>query len=89
DHRSDIPEADMPSQNRLCLTATASRFIDTVDASIRASEGRVMTTIEEVNERAWSCIEDRIMALKASIRVLEAQVRTLQTQHDRMEWQRQ
>ncbi|GKB88857.1 hypothetical protein Tco_0961129 [Tanacetum coccineum] len=47
DHRSDIPEAEMSSQNRLCLTAPASRFIDTVDASIRASEGRVMTTVEE------------------------------------------
>ncbi|GKA12440.1 hypothetical protein Tco_0691986 [Tanacetum coccineum] len=27
------------------------RFIDTLDASIRASEGRVMTTVEEVNKR--------------------------------------
>ncbi|GKE04880.1 hypothetical protein Tco_1396898 [Tanacetum coccineum] len=77
DRRSDIPEADMPSQKRLCLTALASRFevrdsskaaaarqightlacrvdygfIDTLDVSIRASKGRVMTTVEEVNER--------------------------------------
>ncbi|GKF20100.1 hypothetical protein Tco_0068738, partial [Tanacetum coccineum] len=27
------------------------RFVDTVDASIRASESRVMTAVEEVNER--------------------------------------
>ncbi|GKA56919.1 putative reverse transcriptase domain-containing protein [Tanacetum coccineum] len=105
DHRSDIPKAEMPSQNMLCLTAPASRFIDTVDASIRASEGRVMTTVEEddrallraqislltgerqyfcsmassyereavIARQAWSCIEDRITALKASIRTLEAQ----------------
>ncbi|GJW03175.1 hypothetical protein Tco_1562031 [Tanacetum coccineum] len=77
DRRSDIPEADMPSRKRLCLTALASRFeveessaattirqtghtlarrvdyrfIDTLDASIRATKGRVMTAIEVVNER--------------------------------------
>nr|GEV67757.1 reverse transcriptase domain-containing protein [Tanacetum cinerariifolium] len=33
--------------------------------------------------------EDRRTTLEASIKILEAQVRTLQTQHDRMEWQRQ
>ncbi|GKC21122.1 hypothetical protein Tco_1023272, partial [Tanacetum coccineum] len=77
DRRSDIPEADMPSRKRLCITAPASRFevgesskaaaarqtghtlarradyrfIDTLDASIRASEGRVITIVGEVNER--------------------------------------
>ncbi|GJU43234.1 hypothetical protein Tco_1200500 [Tanacetum coccineum] len=77
DRRSDIPEDDMPSRKRLCITAPASRFevgesskaaaarqtghtlahradygfIDTLDASIRASEGRVMTIVGEVNER--------------------------------------
>ncbi|GKB71283.1 hypothetical protein Tco_0932695 [Tanacetum coccineum] len=45
--RSDIPEADMSSQKRLCLTTPTSRF----EVSIRASEGRVMTAVEEVNER--------------------------------------
>nr|GEX17393.1 hypothetical protein [Tanacetum cinerariifolium] len=89
-YRSDIPEVDMLSRKRLCLTAPTSR---------------VMTVIEEVNERvtdltttqrqdshelqAWSRLEATSMALDASIRILEAQVRTLQTQHDRMEWQRQ
>ncbi|GKC36803.1 hypothetical protein Tco_1049187 [Tanacetum coccineum] len=77
DRRSDIPEADMPSRKRLCLTTPASRFevgessttdaarqtgrnlarrvdygfIDTMDASVRASESRVMTAVDEVNER--------------------------------------
>ncbi|GJW61716.1 hypothetical protein Tco_0111051 [Tanacetum coccineum] len=39
--------------------------------------------------QAWSCSEDRSTALEASIKILEAHVRTLQTQHNRMEWQRQ
>ncbi|GJY65881.1 hypothetical protein Tco_0468119 [Tanacetum coccineum] len=53
--QSDIPETDMPFWKRLCLTAPAFRvdygFIDTMDTSIRSSESRVMTTMEEVNER--------------------------------------
>ncbi|GJS31478.1 hypothetical protein Tco_0492098 [Tanacetum coccineum] len=87
-------------------------FLDTLDASIRVSEGRVMTTLEEVNERvtdlattqrqdahelyAWSRSKDKSTALEALIMTqearttaLEAQVGTLQTQHDRIEWQRQ
>ncbi|GJW07265.1 hypothetical protein Tco_1569688 [Tanacetum coccineum] len=47
---------DMPSRKRLCLTALASRFevgenSTATAASIRASKGRVMTAVEEVNER--------------------------------------
>nr|GEZ26817.1 hypothetical protein [Tanacetum cinerariifolium] len=57
-------------------------FIDTMDASICASESSVMTG-------AWSYSEDMSMTLEASIRTLEAQVRTLQTQHEIMESQRQ
>ncbi|GJS58826.1 hypothetical protein Tco_0653610 [Tanacetum coccineum] len=55
DQRSDILEVGMPSQKRLCLTAPDSRvdygFVDTVDANIQAFESRVMTVMEEVNER--------------------------------------
>ncbi|GJY23944.1 hypothetical protein Tco_0397602 [Tanacetum coccineum] len=63
-------------------------FIDTLDASIRASEGRVITAVEEVNERvtnlattqrqdahelyAWSYSEGRSMPLEALIRAQEA-----------------
>ncbi|GJT29577.1 hypothetical protein Tco_0909852 [Tanacetum coccineum] len=53
--RSDMIETDMSFWKRLCLTSLASRvdyeFIDTIDASIWASECRVMTAIEDVNER--------------------------------------
>ncbi|GJT85562.1 hypothetical protein Tco_1067279 [Tanacetum coccineum] len=86
--KSDVPETDMPSQKRLCLTAPAFRFevgessidvvvqtghtlahrvdygfIDTLDASIRASKGRVMTAIEEDAQ------EDRVL-LRARISLL-------------------
>nr|GEX39932.1 reverse transcriptase domain-containing protein [Tanacetum cinerariifolium] len=48
---SDILKVDMASRKWLCLAALASRvnykFIDTVDASIQASESRVMTAVEE------------------------------------------
>nr|GEU96500.1 hypothetical protein [Tanacetum cinerariifolium] len=95
-HRTDIPEAKMPPQKRACFTAPVSRvdygFIDTLDASIRVSRGRVMTTVKE----AWSRSEDRRIALEALIRAqeartttLEAQVGTPHIQHDKMEWQRQ
>nr|GEY12830.1 integrase, catalytic region, zinc finger, CCHC-type, peptidase aspartic, catalytic [Tanacetum cinerariifolium] len=81
------------------------RFIDTLDASIRASKSRVMTIIEKRRHfrsmassyereavyarQAWSRSKDRSIALEASIRTLEALVKTLQTQHDMMEWQSQ
>nr|GEV37217.1 putative reverse transcriptase domain-containing protein [Tanacetum cinerariifolium] len=55
DRRSDILETNVPFQKRLCLTALGSRvdygFINTVDASIQASESRVMTAVEEVIKR--------------------------------------
>ncbi|GKE91060.1 hypothetical protein Tco_1572155, partial [Tanacetum coccineum] len=109
---SDIPEVDMPSQKRLCLTkfevgksstaATARQtghtlarrvdygFINTLDASIRSSEGRVMTAIEEVNERVTDLfttqrqdahefyVQDRSMTHEACITSLEAQIKALQ-----------
>ncbi|GKF37671.1 hypothetical protein Tco_0114429, partial [Tanacetum coccineum] len=76
-------------------------FIDAVDASIRASKSRVMIAVGEDDQallraQAWSRSEDRSTALETTIRAqdactaaLQAQVRTLQTQHDRMEWQNQ
>nr|GEV86515.1 hypothetical protein [Tanacetum cinerariifolium] len=74
---SDVLEADMPFQKRLCLTSPAPRFkveesskaaaarqtrldftygtdykfIDTLDASIRDTEERALTTLKEVDER--------------------------------------
>ncbi|GKC08382.1 hypothetical protein Tco_0999992 [Tanacetum coccineum] len=42
-HRTDIPEAEMPPQKRSCFTALSH--------SIRASKGRMMTTVDEVNGR--------------------------------------
>ncbi|GKE68735.1 hypothetical protein Tco_1526807 [Tanacetum coccineum] len=70
-HRTDISEAEMPPQKRVCFTAPTHRFevgesstaavarqtghtlsckvdygfINTLDASLRASKGRVMTTV--------------------------------------------
>ncbi|GJT89945.1 hypothetical protein Tco_1078790 [Tanacetum coccineum] len=108
---TDIPEVEMPPRKKACFTAPTYRFIDTLDASIRASEGRVMIAVGEVNERvtnlattqrqdahelyAWSCSEDKSTILEALIGTqearttsLEAQVGTLWTQHDRLEWQR-
>ncbi|GJU22305.1 putative reverse transcriptase domain-containing protein [Tanacetum coccineum] len=42
-HRIDIPEAEMPPWKRACFTALSH--------SIRASKGRMMTTVDEVNGR--------------------------------------
>nr|GEW55188.1 hypothetical protein [Tanacetum cinerariifolium] len=71
-------------------------FIDTLDASIRSSESRVMTTVEDVNETvidldiaqghdahelyAWSRSEDRSMALEALIRAHKVCITTLEAQ---------
>ncbi|GJR15661.1 putative reverse transcriptase domain-containing protein [Tanacetum coccineum] len=49
--RADIPEADMPLQKRLLLTAPTPSFVDTVDASIRDTKKRTMAAIEVVNLR--------------------------------------
>ncbi|GKB27906.1 hypothetical protein Tco_0867307, partial [Tanacetum coccineum] len=54
--RSNIPKTDMPFRKSLCLTALAYRFeveesSTAAAASIRASESRVMTTVEEIDER--------------------------------------
>ncbi|GJZ00049.1 putative reverse transcriptase domain-containing protein, partial [Tanacetum coccineum] len=88
DRRSDIPNVDMPSQKRLCLTATASRvdygFIDTLDASIQASEDRVMTAVEEDRSTALDALiraqEARTTALEAQTRALQRDVSVLQRQ---------
>ncbi|GKA27034.1 hypothetical protein Tco_0713202 [Tanacetum coccineum] len=50
---SDIPRApDRPFEKGHSLAHKVDyEFIDTLDASIRASWGRVMTAVEEVNER--------------------------------------
>ncbi|GKD14167.1 hypothetical protein Tco_1198574, partial [Tanacetum coccineum] len=54
-YRDDIPEADMLLRKRAHFTTPDSRvdygFVDTVDASIHASESRAMTAIGEVNDK--------------------------------------
>ncbi|GJY19435.1 hypothetical protein Tco_0390926 [Tanacetum coccineum] len=65
-------------------------FIDTLDASIRAFEGRVMTTIGEVNERVTDLattqrqdahkLYDKSTALEALIRAQEACITSLKAQ---------
>ncbi|GKB97067.1 hypothetical protein Tco_0983204 [Tanacetum coccineum] len=76
-------------------------FIDTMDASIRASESRAMTAIGEVNDRvtdlattqrqdaqelyAWSHSKSRIQAMEAQIRALQRDVDVLQRQRIRDE----
>nr|GEW10896.1 reverse transcriptase domain-containing protein [Tanacetum cinerariifolium] len=65
--RSDILKTDMLFWKRVDY-----EFIDTLDASIQASEGRVMTAVGEVDKREWSRSEDRSTNLEASIRTLEA-----------------
>ncbi|GKE69393.1 hypothetical protein Tco_1527465, partial [Tanacetum coccineum] len=150
--RFEVGESSVAAATRQAGHTLAHRvyygFVNTLDASIRASESRAMTAVGEVNDRvtylattqrqdayelqvryedaqddrallraqvslltrkrryfysmassyereaviarqAWSHSKDRSTALEASIRTLEARVRTLQTQHDRMEWERQ
>ncbi|GJX35005.1 hypothetical protein Tco_0246562 [Tanacetum coccineum] len=53
-------------------------FIDTLDASIQDSEGRVMTGVEEISKRAWSRSEDRSTTLEALIRAQEARTTALE-----------
>nr|GEX13552.1 hypothetical protein [Tanacetum cinerariifolium] len=81
-HRTNIPEAEMLPQKRVCFTTPTHRFkvrksstaaaarqightlacrvdygfIDTLDASIRASKGRVMIAVEEVNKRVTDLV---------------------------------
>nr|GEU36818.1 putative reverse transcriptase domain-containing protein [Tanacetum cinerariifolium] len=74
DHRSDIPEADMPSQKRLCLTAPAFRVMTAVEEVIERVTDLTTTQGQDAPELyAWSHSKDRNIALEASIRTLEAQ----------------
>ncbi|GKC71719.1 hypothetical protein Tco_1117602 [Tanacetum coccineum] len=86
-HRDDIPEVDMPLQKRARFSTLAFRF-EVGESSAAAArqaghaliKSRAMTAIGEVNERVTD------LSITQSVR---AQVRTLQTQHDTIEWQRQ
>ncbi|GJR67385.1 hypothetical protein Tco_0013450 [Tanacetum coccineum] len=56
DRRGAIPEADMPPRKRIYFTAPSHRFeiresSAVATASIQATDERVMTALEEVNER--------------------------------------
>ncbi|GKD71719.1 hypothetical protein Tco_1325809 [Tanacetum coccineum] len=54
-------------------------FIDTMDASIRASESRVMTVVGVVNDRVINlATTQRIQAIEAQIRALQRDVDVLQ-----------
>ncbi|GJT76721.1 putative reverse transcriptase domain-containing protein [Tanacetum coccineum] len=52
---------------------------------IRASENRLMTVVEDINQR----MTDLATTQRQDAHELHAQVRTLHTQHEKMEWQRQ
>ncbi|GKB47646.1 hypothetical protein Tco_0898399, partial [Tanacetum coccineum] len=66
--RDDIPKEDMPPQNRFVLTASPPRcdiaesFADAAARAPKASEHRMMTSIEKVNLRvsyqAWVCRQE-------------------------------
>ncbi|GJR98304.1 hypothetical protein Tco_0270478, partial [Tanacetum coccineum] len=68
-------------------------FIDTMDASIHASESKAMTVVGEVNERreavdarrVWAHYESKSQAIKAQIRALQKDVDVLQRQRIRDE----
>ncbi|GJR21250.1 hypothetical protein Tco_0969777 [Tanacetum coccineum] len=69
--RANIPEADIPPQKRLLLIAPTPRFevrlqfVDTIDASIRASERRTMAAIEMVNlRRDHATLRDEVDTLR-------------------------
>nr|GEW16405.1 hypothetical protein [Tanacetum cinerariifolium] len=53
-HRTDISEANRTSRKRLCLIAPASRF--EVRESSTTVAARVMTAVEEVNERVTDLV---------------------------------
>ncbi|GJU79565.1 reverse transcriptase domain-containing protein [Tanacetum coccineum] len=59
-HRFEVGESSTAAAARQTGHTLARRvdyrFIDTLDASIRASKGRVMTTVQEVNERVTDIV---------------------------------
>ncbi|GJZ66304.1 hypothetical protein Tco_0623000, partial [Tanacetum coccineum] len=91
--RADILEADIPPQKRLLLTAPTPSFVDTVDASIQASERRTMAAIEMVNlRRDHVALPDEVDTLRrfeAHDKALEERIVVLKTQAYRHEWEHQ
>ncbi|GKC62079.1 hypothetical protein Tco_1089677 [Tanacetum coccineum] len=67
DHREDVPEADLPLQKRLYLTAPASSFIDTMDATLGRPRSREVSygimdvwddMVGDMKERAPTTLKD-------------------------------
>nr|GEX85900.1 hypothetical protein [Tanacetum cinerariifolium] len=69
-----------PGHDTQTITRAANRAEDV--GALQASEHRMMTSIEEVNLRAY-------LSFKAQNRALLARLETLETHISRMEWQRQ
>ncbi|GJU97118.1 putative reverse transcriptase domain-containing protein [Tanacetum coccineum] len=103
-HKEDVPEADVPPQNRLCLTDPTSRF-EIRESSAAAAARQPGSFVshradynvrwresEEFYTRHQDAQDDRA-AVRADIeahnRALEARITTMKTQLYRLEWQHQ
>ncbi|GJS98359.1 hypothetical protein Tco_0819529 [Tanacetum coccineum] len=87
--RFEVGESSAAAATRQAGQALTSSvdygFIDTVDASIRASEIRAMIVVEVVNEKAWAHSKSRSQAMEAQFRALQRDVDVLQRQRIRDE----
>ncbi|GJU00947.1 hypothetical protein Tco_1111285 [Tanacetum coccineum] len=88
--RADIPEADMPPQKRLLLTATTPKIEEAQEdrAAVRAE---IEILMRERLAYEQESIETRqaLARFEAYSRALEARIRVLETQAYRHKWQRQ
>nr|GFC80349.1 hypothetical protein [Tanacetum cinerariifolium] len=76
--RTDIPEADMPPQKRVCLTTPTLGF--NVRREDRPDNCRTAMLLDRETmyaREAWAGSKDKSAAIEAHVQTLEAQVATL------------
>ncbi|GJS68738.1 hypothetical protein Tco_0683303 [Tanacetum coccineum] len=91
--RFEVGESSTAAAARQPRSTIAHRvdysFLDTIDASIRASERRTMAVVEVVNLRERFEVRQALDRSEAQNRALEVRIVVLETQAYRHEWQHQ
>ncbi|GJZ00426.1 putative reverse transcriptase domain-containing protein [Tanacetum coccineum] len=95
-HRTDIPKAEMLPRKRACFTVPTCRFEDGHELYVRDEDAqdnrallRAHISLLMRERRYFHSMASSYEQEEAHTTPLETQVGILQTQYDRMEWQRQ
>nr|GEZ46586.1 hypothetical protein [Tanacetum cinerariifolium] len=94
-HREDVPEADVPSRKRLCLTTPTFRFEIRECSAAAARHQGLLSEIEVLRrerlgyKKESTKTRQALARSEAHNRALETQIATIETRLYRLEWKRQ